>query len=102
MLITAPPSLHYPIAITALLKQSGDEVERRAPLFEYTYTSFTVEGNRFGEERSVRKTYPAEFESEAEGRVVRWHIDVGDTVDSSGSVSCKPSLVFLTFLAHFS
>jgi RNA polymerase II subunit A-like phosphatase len=99
MLITAPPSLHYPITITALLKQPGDEVERRAPLFEYTYTSSTVEGNRFGEERSVRKTYPAEFESEAEGRVVRWRIDVGDTVDRSGSVSRKPSWVFLTFPA---
>jgi RNA polymerase II subunit A-like phosphatase len=86
MLISAPPSsLHYPITITALLKQPGDDIERRAPLFSYTYTSSTVEGNRFGEERSVRKTYPAEFESEAEGRVVRWHVAVGDIVASAGT-----------------
>jgi RNA polymerase II subunit A-like phosphatase len=99
MLITAPPSLHYPITITALLKQPGDEVERRAPLFEYTYTSSTVEGNRFGEERNVRKTYPAEFESEAEGRVVRWRVDVGDVVERSGLVSCYLCWAFLTYPA---
>jgi RNA polymerase II subunit A C-terminal domain phosphatase len=84
VLIIAPPSLHYPIRVTALLKQPADQVQRRAPLFAYTYTSPIVESNRYGEERSVRKTYPAEFESEAEGRVVRWHITVGDTVDRSG------------------
>jgi RNA polymerase II subunit A-like phosphatase len=84
MQIRAPPSLHYPITVSQLLKRQGDTIERFASLFSYTYQSEVTETNKYGEEAVVNKTFPAEFQSEAEGKLLRWSIKSGDVIDRAG------------------
>lgn len=84
MLLRSPPNLHYPITVTELLKSQDDEVERFAPLFSYFYKSTVTEGNKYGEEHTVDKEFPARFESEVEGTLLRWKIQVGTVVKQPG------------------
>lgn len=84
MLIRTPASLHYPITVTELLKHPNDEVERFQPLFSYVYKTVVSEGNEYGEEQQVEKTFPARFESETDGVVLRWRIGKGDVLRGSG------------------
>lgn len=86
MQIKSPPSLHYPITVSQLLKQPGDAVGRFAPLFSYTYRSEVTETNKYGDEAVVSKTFPAEFQSETEGKLVRWSIKSGDVIHRAGSL----------------
>ncbi|KAF2402429.1 hypothetical protein EJ06DRAFT_528541 [Trichodelitschia bisporula] len=80
MLIRSTQALHYPITVTELLVQPGDAVDRFAPLFTYTYKSTVTEGNKYGDERVVEKTWPAEFQSEIDGKVLSWKIKAGDVI----------------------
>ena len=84
MLIRSTPSLHYPITVSKLLLEPGDTVERFATLFKYTYTSKVTEGNKYGDEVEVEKTFPAEFKSEIDGTIVSWQIKVNQVLDSTG------------------
>lgn len=84
MLIRSPTNLHYPITVTELLKNQNDEVARFAPLFSYFYKSTVTEGNKYGEEYQVEKEFPARFESETEGTLLRWKIKAGTVVNRAG------------------
>lgn len=84
MLLRSPRNLHYPITVTELLKQPNDSVERCAPLFSYFYKSTVTEGNRYGDEFQVEKTFPTRFESETDGTLVEWKIAKGDVIAKSG------------------
>lgn len=84
MLIRSNPSLHYPITVNQLLAKPDGTVDRFAPLFSYTYTSTVTEGNKYGDEIEVDKTFPAEFQSEIEGTLVAWKIRSGDVLAHSG------------------
>ena len=96
MQIRAPHSLHYPITVSALLRREGDKVERKAPLFSYTYRSTVVEENKYGEEQKVEKTFPAEFQSETEGKLVEWKIRAGEVIEKAGYISPHQSVVYQT------
>jgi RNA polymerase II subunit A-like phosphatase len=74
-------SLRYPIRVTALLLHVGDTVEKFAPLFSYTYKWTVTEGDKYGDERQVEKTIPANFESETDGVLVEWKIKPGDVLE---------------------
>lgn len=87
MQIRAPHSLHYPITVLELLRRQGDSIERKAALFSYTYRSTVTEENRYGEEQKVEKTFPAEFQSESEGKLVAWRIRAGEVIEKAGYVS---------------
>jgi RNA polymerase II subunit A C-terminal domain phosphatase len=87
MQIRAPHSLHYPITVSALLRRPGDTVERFAALFSYTYRSTVTEENKYGEEQKVEKTFPAEFQSETEGKLVAWKIRAGEVIEKAEYVS---------------
>lgn len=80
MLLKSPRNLHYPITVTKLLKRPNDNVDRAELLFSYFYKSVVTEGDRFGDEAQVEKTFPTHFESETDGKVVRWMIRDGQTI----------------------
>ncbi|KAI9827623.1 MAG: hypothetical protein M1819_006912 [Sarea resinae] len=80
MLLRSPPSLHYPITVTELLKQPNDNVERFAPLFSYYYKTTVTEGNRFGDEYQIEKTYPSKFLSDHLGVLREWKVSKGTVI----------------------
>ena len=80
MLLRLPQGLHYPITVTELLKQPNDDVERFAPLFSYSYQTTVTEGDGLGEDHQVRRTYPAKYESDVDGRLQAWRIKKGDVI----------------------
>ncbi|KZF21883.1 hypothetical protein L228DRAFT_239815 [Xylona heveae TC161] len=80
MLLRSPNSLHYPITVTELHKQPGDDVERFAPLFSYYYKTTVTEGNRFGEEFQVERTYPSKYLSDHVGTLKEWRIQKGTVI----------------------
>jgi len=84
MQIRAPPSLHYPITVSQLLKRQGDTVDRFETLFSYTYESQVTETNKYGESSKVKKTFLAEYQSETEGKLIKWNAKPGDVIDRAG------------------
>lgn len=81
MLLQLPPSLHYPITVTSLLKRPGDTVERGDHLFWYVYKTTVIEGDGLGNNVSVVREFPTKFESSVDGEVVAWRIAKGDIID---------------------
>ncbi|EHA23048.1 RNA polymerase II subunit A C-terminal domain phosphatase [Aspergillus awamori] len=81
MLLRLPPSLHYPITVTSLLKQPGDKVERDEALFWYVYQTTVTEGDGLGNKVDVKRKFPTKFESTVDGEVVQWKISKGDVID---------------------
>jgi RNA polymerase II subunit A-like phosphatase len=84
MLIKTPHSLHYPITVTELLKKRNEDVKKFEPLFAYAYKSTVTEGNEYGEEFTVEKTFPARFESETDGVVASWKVAKGAVIAGPG------------------
>ncbi|SLM41201.1 rna polymerase ii ctd phosphatase [Lasallia pustulata] len=84
MLLRLPRTLHYPITVTELLKQPNDNVERFAPLFNYSYKTTVTEGDNLGNEYQVEKTFPTRFESTVEGILKQWRIEKGAVITQSG------------------
>lgn len=84
MRIKSPKSLHYPITVSELKKDPGEGVERHEVLFEYTYESSVHEVDRYGDEKIVTKTLRTDFQSESEGTLTSWAIQVGDRIDKPG------------------
>lgn len=81
MLLRLPRGLHYPITITKVLKKAGSTVAKHEPIFQYTYETTVREGSRDGEEKLVKKSFPARFESGLEGQLKFWKIWEGDVFD---------------------
>ncbi|GIJ87755.1 carboxy-terminal domain (CTD) phosphatase [Aspergillus pseudoviridinutans] len=81
MLLRLPPSLHYPITVTSLLKQPGDTVERDEALFWYVYQTTVTEGDGLGNKVEVQRKFPTKFESTVDGEVVQWKIAKGDVIE---------------------
>ncbi|KAL8953612.1 MAG: hypothetical protein Q9222_000538 [Ikaeria aurantiellina] len=84
MQLQLPQDLHYPITVTELLKQPNDNVERFAPLFSYSYKTTVTEGNKFGDEFQVEKSFPTKFESSLDGVLKSWSIQPGTVISKSG------------------
>ncbi|EAW09716.1 protein-serine/threonine phosphatase [Aspergillus clavatus NRRL 1] len=80
MLLRLPPSLHYPITVTSLLKQPGDTVERDEALFWYVYQTTVTEGDGLGNKIEVQRKFPTKFESAVDGEIVQWKIAKGDVI----------------------
>ncbi|CAL5872477.1 uncharacterized protein PFLUO_LOCUS6741 [Penicillium psychrofluorescens] len=81
MLLRLPPSLHYPITVTSLLKKPGDAVERDEALFWYVYETTVSEGDGLGNRIEVERRFPTRFESTVDGEIVQWKIAKGDIID---------------------
>ena len=82
MRLRLPSSLHYPITVTELLKRPTDNVDKSAPLFAYYYKTTVTEGDPFGEEHQVERTYPTLYESPVEGILTAWKIEEGTVITS--------------------
>lgn len=81
MLLRLPPTLHYPITVTSLLKKPGDTVRRDEPIFWYIYQTVVTEGDGLGNKIEVRRDFPTKFESTVDGEVVQWKIKKGDVIE---------------------
>jgi len=81
MQLRLPPSLHYPITVTSLLKREGDTVERDEAIFWYIYQTTVEEGDGLGNQVMVKRKFPPRFESTVDGTVVKWNIAKGDVID---------------------
>ncbi|KAL8780248.1 MAG: hypothetical protein Q9194_001011 [Teloschistes cf. exilis] len=84
MQLQLPRDLKYPITVTELLKQPNDHVERFAPLFSYTYKTVVTEGNKYGDESQVEKSFPTKFESRFDGVVKSWSVTPGTLITQPG------------------
>jgi RNA polymerase II subunit A-like phosphatase len=80
MLLRLPPTLHYPITVTSLLKRLGETVERDEALFWYVYQTTVTEGDGLGNRLEVNKTFPTKFESTVDGEIVEWKVAKGDII----------------------
>lgn len=74
MLLRLPRGLHYPITVTKILKSTGSNVGKHEPVFVYTYETTVREGSRDGEDKYVKKAFPAKFESSLEGKLKDWKV----------------------------
>ncbi|KAL9105737.1 MAG: hypothetical protein Q9227_009125 [Pyrenula ochraceoflavens] len=99
MLLRLPTTLHYPITVTKILKESGDDVALNEALFVYTYRTKVIQSDRDGNEKEVIKMLPSKFESQAEGTLKYWSILEKDVIKEPGEVCeieepCKHSVQF--------
>ncbi|KAF7714376.1 Uncharacterized protein PECH_008740 [Penicillium ucsense] len=81
MQLRLPPSLHYPITVTSLLKKEGDTVERDEAIFWYKYQTVVEEGDGMGGTAYVTRDFPTRFESPVDGTVEKWNIAKGDVIE---------------------
>lgn len=85
MRLYAPDSLHYPITVTKLLRKLDDQVDRNAPLFDYVYKSYVLEGSEDDKEgKQVLRPWPSTFESYGEGTLSKWYIEPGQVITRRG------------------
>ena len=91
MHLRLPRSLHYPITVTELLKQEGDDVARFDQLFAYLYNTTVTEDDELGGEHEVERAYPASYESNVEGILRIWKIRPGIVIADPG-LALYPSI----------
>jgi RNA polymerase II subunit A C-terminal domain phosphatase len=84
MRLTLPPSLHYPITVTELLKKPNDEVERSEAIFTYSFKASAPVYDRDGNETFVEKLFPSRFESSVDGIIQKWFLRKGDVISRGG------------------
>lgn len=85
MRLTAPDHLHYPITITSLVLETGDEIARNATIFKYDYQSTVIEGSEDCKEgRPVVKTFHTIFQTNIEGTLSQWYIKPGQVIARRG------------------
>lgn len=79
--ISLGKKLKYPIAITKLLKQPGDTIQKQIPVFQYTFTWFQEVGDPFGETWQEKQTTIADWDCPADGKLLKWTIHEGQVID---------------------
>ena len=79
--------LRYPITISRLLKNPGDQVEKQEPILQYTFKyERTVGDPELGDERVNIETGIADFDSPVEGKVQKYLVKVGDVIQKDQDV----------------
>lgn len=81
--------LHYPVTVTRLYVSSGNDVEKAAPLFEYSYKSRVEEVDEFGEARVAEGSYNADFVAPVDGKISSWKVRVGAVLERDGYVEAR-------------
>ncbi|KAK3047469.1 CTD phosphatase Fcp1 [Extremus antarcticus] len=100
MRLNTPESLLYPITVTKLLHQPGDDIEQNAPLFTYEYKSTVTEWDPDSREDVERiKSFYADFESELEGNITSYNVRKGQVLQGRTNVAeieeaCKHEIQF--------
>lgn len=84
--VSLPSSTLYPVVITALLKNVGDDVPKHTPILRYKYWNFVddpeAEVEEGEEPRKIEKEFHSTFESPISGKLTEWKIKVGDEVSN--------------------
>lgn len=100
MRLDTPDSLLYPITVTRLLRQPGDDIEQNAPLFTYEYKSSVTEWDADKREDVENvKSFYADFESELEGSITSLNVHKGQVLHGRTLVAdieeaCKHEIQF--------
>lgn len=100
MRLYTPDSLLYPITVTKLLRQPGDEIEQNAVLFTYEYRSQVTEYDQDKREDVEREgKFYADFESELEGSITSLNVKKGQQITGRTAVAdieeaCKHEIQF--------
>ncbi|EER26424.1 Carboxy-terminal domain (CTD) phosphatase [Coccidioides posadasii str. Silveira] len=81
MLLKLSSSLYYPITVTELLRQRGDNVNQGDALFAYYYHTTVTEGDGLGNKRDVVRKFPTKFESSVDGTLLEWKITEGQVIE---------------------
>jgi RNA polymerase II subunit A C-terminal domain phosphatase len=88
MRLFTPDSLLYPITVTKLLRQPGDEIEQNAALFTYEYKSVSEEWDETQTKKVKRfDTLYANFESEYEGSIAKLEVKKGQVINGRTGVA---------------
>ena len=88
MRLFTPDSLLYPITVTKLLHQPGDEIEQNAALFTYEYKSVSEEWDETQTKKVKRvDTLYANFESEYEGSIAKLEVKKGQAINGRTGVA---------------
>ncbi len=77
--------LKYPITITKLLKKPGETFQKKDPIFQYTFTWKQTVGDPFGEQWEETQVTPADWDSPADGTLLKWKIHEGMIIDKDTS-----------------
>ena len=79
--------LHYPITISRVLKNPGDNVQKQERILQYTFKFERKVGDpELGNERVNIETGVADFDSPVEGKLQRYHVKVGDVIQRDQDV----------------
>lgn len=82
MRLSTSAGLLYPITVSKLRRQPGDDVEQGAVLFVYEYKTTITEWNENErQDEEVVRSFYADFESEYEGKVSSLDVKVGQVID---------------------
>lgn len=106
MRLFTPESLLYPITVTKLLRQEGDEVDVNAPLFWYEYKSTVTEFDEDKREDAPReRTFYGSFESETNGNIAFLKVQKGQVINGRTLVAeveepCKHDIQFGNMCAN--
>ena len=100
MRLYTPDSLLYPITVTKLLRQPGDDVDQNSPLFTYEYKSQVTEydDDKREDVENISSFY-ANFESELEGSIISLDVHKGQVINGRTRVAdidepCKHEIQF--------
>ncbi|OTB02406.1 hypothetical protein M426DRAFT_62308 [Hypoxylon sp. CI-4A] len=73
--------LRYPITISKLLKENGDNVSKQEPVLRYTFKfKRTIGDPNQNEEHEIEETGVADWVSPAEGKIKQWRVKIGDVI----------------------
>lgn len=88
MRLFTPESLRYPITVTKLLRQPGDDIEQNAALFTYEYKVVSEEWDKIqGKNVNRVDSLYANFESEYEGNVTKLEVKKGQVITGRTGVA---------------
>ncbi|EME80925.1 uncharacterized protein MYCFIDRAFT_115122, partial [Pseudocercospora fijiensis CIRAD86] len=81
MRLFTPDSLLYPITVTKLLRQEGDEIDVNAPLFWYEYKTKIEEFDDDIRDYKVNeRSQYGSFESETKGKIATFKVHLGQVI----------------------
>ncbi|KAH7018138.1 uncharacterized protein B0I36DRAFT_202836, partial [Microdochium trichocladiopsis] len=75
-------ALSYPITITKILKNVGDDISKKEPLLQYSYKFKRVIHQEYDQDRVDIETGYAEWDSPAEGRILKWRVKNGEVIEN--------------------
>lgn len=88
--ISLPPSVPFPVTVTAVLCRVGDEVRKHTTLIKYRYWDYQEDPNSKDENPpKIRVERIGSFESPIEGEVTAIEVSVNDEIAHNGIQLCK-------------